>query len=435
MNLLKKIKYNFLQRFLRNSFIGFSATIIFVSVLFISTKICSATGPTLTVLSTTSNSVTLVADGLIIGNTYRINVIQDFNGLDVIKSNWDLINVSNSTITTTSPNTQPLILGTYVAKLSGPNGAGGYAYIATSPTFSIVPKITSFSPASARWNDIVTIIGDNFQGATQVYFGEIISVIPETNTGTVITVKVPRLAVSGTLYVRVPNYSDAPSPTDFIFDQSPLISNVSPTSGKEGDLITITGLNFTNITKILFNTKNSIPEESSPTLIKVKVPKGATSGLIKIETESSGSSTSATSFTVNNPNSTQVGGTQTPSSNTTTSPSNMSEVKFKGLVPVCNTILNNEGGFDDPCNFNMVMAIINKVISFLLFVLATPLFALIIIYVGYLYLTDMGNAQNITKAKTIFKNAIFGYVIALAAWLIVKTILLTLKFSGSLYLG
>jgi hypothetical protein len=83
----------------------------------------------------------------------------------------------------------------------------------------------------------------------------------------------------------------------------------------------------------------------------------------------------------------------------------------------------------------MVMHLINTVINFLLITLATPLFALIIIYVAWLYLSDMGNASNITKAKTIMKNAVFGYVIALAAWLIVKAILLSLNFKGPMFLG
>ena len=90
--------------------------------------------------------------------------------------------------------------------------------------------------------------------------------------------------------------------------------------------------------------------------------------------------------------------------------------------------------YANPCNFNGLMESINKVINFVLFVLATPLFALIIIYVAWLYLSDMGSAENVKKAKKIFKNVVIGYVIALAAWLIVKTILSSLGFSGPMFL-
>lgn len=102
-----------------------------------------------------------------------------------------------------------------------------------------------------------------------------------------------------------------------------------------------------------------------------------------------------------------------------------------GLVPECNTKIDNEkGGYSDPCDFNMLMTIINTVITFLLFTLATPLFALILVYVGWLYLSDMGSSENKTKAKRILRNALIGYIIALAAWLIVKTILTTLGFQA-----
>ena len=92
-------------------------------------------------------------------------------------------------------------------------------------------------------------------------------------------------------------------------------------------------------------------------------------------------------------------------------------------------------GGDGTCNFDDLMSLINRVISFVLIDLATPLFALIIVYTGWLYLSSSGNSENIGKAKKIFKNALIGYVIALAAWLIVKTILNTLGFTGPSFLG
>jgi hypothetical protein len=107
-----------------------------------------------------------------------------------------------------------------------------------------------------------------------------------------------------------------------------------------------------------------------------------------------------------------------------------------GLVPVCNTTVDPvTGAFSDPCDFNMLMTIINNVITYLLVILATPLFAIIIVYTGWLYLSSGGSTENVTKAKGIFKNALVGYVIALAAWLIVKTILVTLGFTGPMFLS
>jgi len=134
-------------------------------------------------------------------------------------------------------------------------------------------------------------------------------------------------------------------------------------------------------------------------------------------------------------------------------------VEAKGLVPDCNTgpviaipavpekteIINGKTvvtpatpiryEYANPCNFNSLMGGINKFISFVLITLATPLFALILIYVGWLYLSAGGSSENVTKAKKILKNALIGYIIALAAWLIVKTILTALGFTGPMFLG
>jgi hypothetical protein len=112
-----------------------------------------------------------------------------------------------------------------------------------------------------------------------------------------------------------------------------------------------------------------------------------------------------------------------------------STVTFNGLVPVCNTKLNGNGGFSDPCDFNMVISLIDHDISYLLKYLITPLFAIIIIYAGWLYLSSGGSSENVTKAKHIFKNALIGYVIALVAWLVVSTIVHTLGFKGDTFLG
>lgn len=105
-----------------------------------------------------------------------------------------------------------------------------------------------------------------------------------------------------------------------------------------------------------------------------------------------------------------------------------STIKYSGIVPVCNTgpIDTKTGQYSNPCNFNYFMALLNSIIRFLLFVIATPLVALIIMYTGYLYLTAGGSAGQTEKAKHILFNVVVGYIIALAAWLIVNTIVSSL---------
>ncbi|ETB63836.1 TPA: hypothetical protein DIC38_02140 [Candidatus Nomurabacteria bacterium] len=105
-----------------------------------------------------------------------------------------------------------------------------------------------------------------------------------------------------------------------------------------------------------------------------------------------------------------------------------------GRVPDCADNTAVDGVYS--CDFNYFMTLLNNLINYVLYTLATPIFALIIIYVGWLYLSAGGNSENVGKAKKILKNAVIGYVIALAAWLIVKTILTSLGFeSGTTFLS
>lgn len=106
----------------------------------------------------------------------------------------------------------------------------------------------------------------------------------------------------------------------------------------------------------------------------------------------------------------------------------------ESIVPACNTgLVNTETGqFENPCDFNYFMLLINNSIKFMLFTIATPLIALIIIYVAYLFLTSGGNAGQTEKAKHILTSVIFGYIIALGSWLIINTIVSSLGIDKSI---
>ena len=104
------------------------------------------------------------------------------------------------------------------------------------------------------------------------------------------------------------------------------------------------------------------------------------------------------------------------------------------LVPKCNTgeIDMLTGQYSNPCNFSYFMDLINGLIKFMLFVIATPFVAIIIMYTGYLFLTAGGSAGQTEKAKKILFNVVIGYVIALAAWLIINTIIGALNVDPSI---
>lgn len=84
------------------------------------------------------------------------------------------------------------------------------------------------------------------------------------------------------------------------------------------------------------------------------------------------------------------------------------------------------------CGFNELMALVNRVIQFILFDMALPIASIMFVYAGFLMITAGGEAAGArTKAKSIFTNAVLGLVFAAAAWIIIRTILSILGYDGT----
>ena len=84
-----------------------------------------------------------------------------------------------------------------------------------------------------------------------------------------------------------------------------------------------------------------------------------------------------------------------------------------------------------PCDFNSFMALINKVINFILFKMALPIAALMFAYAGFELVSSGGSTEKRGVAKSVFTNAVLGLIIAVAAWLIISTILSILGYDGT----
>lgn len=114
---------------------------------------------------------------------------------------------------------------------------------------------------------------------------------------------------------------------------------------------------------------------------------------------------------------------------------------FGGLVPcgndktpvVLDPVSGKEIGGDiiNPCDFNYFLFMINKIINFILTVLALPLAAIAFAYAGFLLLFSGGQSSQREKAKSIFWNTAKGLIIIAACWLIVSTILSVLGYDGA----
>ena len=102
------------------------------------------------------------------------------------------------------------------------------------------------------------------------------------------------------------------------------------------------------------------------------------------------------------------------------------EAKCEGgdCLVICGRDLNGDGmvkGPNEECGFNDIVHTIRVIIKYLLLV-AGSLAAISFAYAGYLYLTSGGAEDKIHHAHEIFWKVAVGFVIILAAWLIVKTI-------------
>jgi hypothetical protein len=91
-----------------------------------------------------------------------------------------------------------------------------------------------------------------------------------------------------------------------------------------------------------------------------------------------------------------------------------------GLIPPCSP----------NCGFNDLLTLVNTVIKFILFDLALPIAAIMFAYAGFLLVSSGGSTEARGKAKEIFTNTLLGLIFAVAAWLIINSILSILGYTG-----
>ena len=155
------------------------------------------------------------------------------------------------------------------------------------------PSITGVSPPSAAVGSSVTISGSAFTGAAAVTFNNTAAAFAVVSDST-ITATVPSGALTGTISVTTPAGSGSSPAT---FGVIPRVSSFSPSSGKSGTTVTITGSAFTGATAVTFNGTRALFTVTSYSQITATVPTGATSGPIAVTTPG-GAGTSSASFTV-----------------------------------------------------------------------------------------------------------------------------------------
>jgi len=165
----------------------------------------------------------------------------------------------------------------------------------SSADFLVLPKITSFSPASGVAGAVVTIEGTTFDGATEVSFNGVSGSFAVLS-GTQLTATVPAGATTGRIAVTTPAGTGTSS-ADFIVIKPPTISSFTPASATAGETVTVDGAEFTGATSVKFNGVTASFTVVSNTRITATVPATATTGRISIENPD-GTGTSATDLLV-----------------------------------------------------------------------------------------------------------------------------------------
>jgi len=167
------------------------------------------------------------------------------------------------------------------------NPVGSSAYY---PPFTLletaVPTITDFTPKTANNGSSVTITGTHLGGALAVRVGGLtIATPPPNGTPTSLTFNLGP-AVSGAITVVNNVGESAPSTAVLTVGAPPTLLSISPTAGKPGDVVTLTGRNLAGTTNVAFsrsstNAPFTVVDDQH---LQATVPADAGSGGVRVTT-------------------------------------------------------------------------------------------------------------------------------------------------------
>lgn len=180
--------------------------------------------------------------------------------------------------------------------------SGGTSAEVSADQFTFIPPpptITGISPTSGTTGGStpVTITGTNFTSATSVMFGTSVANSFSVNSSTQITAYTPP-GSAGTIGVTVTTLGGTSSAHNFTYTLVPYINTLSPLIGNTtgGTPITITGVNFTGTTSVIFGASSSSFTVNSDTQIIAYTPTGSV-GTVGVTVTTPIGTTSAFTFT------------------------------------------------------------------------------------------------------------------------------------------
>jgi len=161
--------------------------------------------------------------------------------------------------------------------------------------FKVTPTVSSISPTSGPIGTVVTITGTGLTQTTKVAIGGVKATTFTVKSDSSVSATVPSACKTGKISVTTSGGS-ATSPS--AFNVTPTISSFSPSSGKVGTSVVITGTGLTQTSKVTFGGVTTTTfTVNSDTQVTATVPTGAITGKIVI-TSTGGTVTSSGTFTV-----------------------------------------------------------------------------------------------------------------------------------------
>lgn len=184
----------------------------------------------------------------------------------------------------------PATASTGVISITTTNGS-----ITSTQLFYLPPSLSSFTPIGGGAGTTVEINGSNFTNAIAVTFNGVAAAGFTVTNNSVLGAIAPAGVSSGTISVITPGGT---ATSANLFFAPPTISSFTPTQGLAGTNVTVTGVNFTNATAVLFNGVAAASfKVTNNTTLSAVVPSGASTGPITVEGPG-GTNSSAANFTL-----------------------------------------------------------------------------------------------------------------------------------------
>lgn len=149
-----------------------------------------------------------------------------------------------------------------------------------------VPVAFDSTTTLGKPGTMYAILGQNLRATTAIFFNDVsVYFNPTLVRDDVILVSIPTTTpYSGSNKLRVVTTSGSVEFGFSIQQPAPVITDIDQLAGNAGDIVTLTGTTFDNVTGVAFGTAAAEITAKTSTQLKVKVPAGVTSATIAVTT-------------------------------------------------------------------------------------------------------------------------------------------------------